>query len=113
MKESQRLSRVSGCSTVQFWLEQCVDIDDLTEMPEPNYRPTSFIKIPFCWAFYYLKKNYQYEDAIRDMIRRCGDTSMNAAIVGGLLGAIHGKPSIPQYLFNAVLEFDPATNFDS
>ena len=76
-------------------MENQIDLDDLSEMPDPNFRPISFIKIAFCWAFYYLKKNFSYELAIRDIISRGGDTSMNAAIVGGLIGALHGKNFIP------------------
>ena len=42
------------------------------------------------WAFYYLKNEFGFEDAIRDIISRGGETSINASIVGGLLGAALG-----------------------
>ena len=42
------------------------------------------------WAFYYLKNDYGYEAAIRDIIKRGGDVKANAAIVGGLIGASCG-----------------------
>jgi ADP-ribosylglycohydrolase len=95
LKEAQRQSKLTGCSTVLFWIENTIGLDDVSEMPDPNYRPISFIKIAFCWAFYYLKNNFSFEDAIRDIISRGGDTSINAAIVGGLIGALHGKSTIP------------------
>jgi ADP-ribosylglycohydrolase len=38
------------------------------------------------WSLYYLRKNKTYEEAIKDMISRGGDTRSNAAIVGGLIG---------------------------
>jgi hypothetical protein len=41
-----------------YWLQNDVDEDDENEMPKPNYRPISYIKIPLLWAFYYLKKEY-------------------------------------------------------
>jgi len=46
------------------------------------------------WAFYYLKNEYQYYDAIKDIIKRGGDTQANAAIVGGLIGAYYGVGAI-------------------
>ncbi len=60
-------------------------------MPKPNYRPISYIKIPILWAFYYLKNDYEYEAAIKDIVNRGGDTQANAAIVGGLIGASCGS----------------------
>jgi hypothetical protein len=60
-------------------------------MPKPHYRPISYIKIPILWAFYYLKKDYEYEAAIKDIVNRGGDTHANAAIVGGLIGASCGS----------------------
>jgi ADP-ribosyl-[dinitrogen reductase] hydrolase len=45
------------------------------------------LKIAFVWAFYYLKNEWTYDDAIKDMLVQGGDTDTNAAIVGGLLGA--------------------------
>ncbi len=59
-------------------------------MPVPHERPITYFKISFLWAFYYLKNGYSYENAIKDIILKGGDTAMNAAIVGGLLGAFHG-----------------------
>ncbi len=55
-------------------------------MPLPNIEPINFIKIPFLWSLYYLKNGLKYEEAIKDIVSRGGDTTNNAAIVGGLLG---------------------------
>ncbi len=59
-------------------------------MPKPHYRPISYIKTSILWALYYLKNEYEYEAAIEDMIKKGGDTSANAAIVGGLLASSSG-----------------------
>ena len=64
-------------------------------MPKPNYRPTTYFKVPFLWAFYYLKKEFTFEEAMKDIISKQGDTEANAAIVGGLLGAAYGIDRIP------------------
>jgi hypothetical protein len=102
MEESDRRAKISGCSTVKYWLENDVEMGD-EEMPKPHYRPISYIKVSILWAFYYLKHEYQFEDAIRDIIKRGGDTVSNASIVGGLMGAAHGTKHINQHLKELVL----------
>ena len=59
-------------------------------MPIPHYRPISYIKTAILWSFYYLRNNSTYEEAVKDIISRGGDTKNNAAIVGGLIGAAQG-----------------------
>jgi ADP-ribosyl-[dinitrogen reductase] hydrolase len=81
---------VSGFSTVKYWIENDIDVDDIKEMPIPHYRPITYIKTSILWAFYYLKYDYEFEAAIKDIIKRGGDTQANAAIVGGLIGASSG-----------------------
>ena len=78
-------------------MENCIDSDDLEEMLIPHFRPISFIKNSFILAFYYLKHCYSYEDAIKDILLKGGDTSINAAIVGGLIVALHVKNSLPKH----------------
>ena len=36
LKEAQRQSKQTGCSTVLFWIENTIDLDDVSEMPDPN-----------------------------------------------------------------------------
>jgi ADP-ribosyl-[dinitrogen reductase] hydrolase len=86
LDEANRRARISGISTVKYWFENDIEIDD-NEMPIPHYRPISYIKTAILWTFYYLKKGFTYEDAMEDILMRGGDTQGNAAIVGGLLGA--------------------------
>jgi ADP-ribosylglycohydrolase len=47
------------------------------------------------------------EEAIVDTIMRGGDTDTNAAICGALLGAVHGRESIPQRWIDCLLECRP------
>ena len=58
--------------------------------------PNNYFKIPFCWAFYYLKQEREFNDALRDIIKRGGDTMLNASIVGGLIGAARATDAINQ-----------------
>ena len=73
---------------IRDWFENIIgkneDIDDL---PSPSGDKPGHLKIAFIWAFYYLKNNWTYMDALRDILLRGGDTDTNAAIVCGLLGA--------------------------
>jgi ADP-ribosyl-[dinitrogen reductase] hydrolase len=56
--------------------------------------PIGVIDIAFSWAFYYLSKDISFNEAIRDILLRGGDTDTNAAIVGGLIGAAVGIDGI-------------------
>ena len=74
-------------------------------MPYPNERPISYIKTPLLWAFYYLKKAFTYEDAMRDILSKGGDVHANAAIVGGLLGAAYGSEGIGTSRIDKVINY--------
>jgi hypothetical protein len=39
-------------------------------MPKMHYRPISYLKTALLWAFYYLKKEYTFEQAMRDIINK-------------------------------------------
>lgn len=93
---------MSGNSSIKYWFENDIEIGE-EELPVPYERPVSYLKTPLCWAFYYLKHNYSFNEALKDMIKRGGDTSANAAIVGGLIGASCGVKKIDQNQVNAVL----------
>lgn len=56
-------------------------------MPVPHERPLSYIKNSLMWSLYYLKHEYTFEDAIKSILKKGGETMANAAIVGGLIGA--------------------------
>jgi hypothetical protein len=64
------------------------------------------VKHAFRAAFYHLRRRSTLEEAVRDVLRRGGDTDTNACIVGGLLGALHGYCLIPEHLKKRVLTFD-------
>ncbi|CAI5498198.1 unnamed protein product [Closterium sp. Naga37s-1] len=49
-----------------------------------------WVKWGFLLAFYHLLRRSSYEEAIEDTLMRGGDTDTNAAIVGGMVGALHG-----------------------
>ena len=67
---------------------------------------TGWVIIAFSLAFYYLKNNYTYENAIKDTLYIGGDTDTNAAIVGGLVGARWGIDGIPSEWKSKGIRFD-------
>lgn len=62
--------------------------------------------IAFSYAFFYLRENYTYEQAVKNILSKGGDTDTNAAIVGGLLGARWGFSNIPEEWRTHALRFD-------
>ena len=58
------------------------------------------------WAFYYLRRKTSYEDAMRDILIRGGDTDTNAAIIGGLIGAVEGFEHIREEWRDKVLSYE-------
>ena len=90
-EESENRARVTGLSTIKYWIDNDIEAsNDTSEMPIPHYRPISYIKVPILWSLYYLRNDFTYEAAIKDIISRGGDTRGNAAIIGGLIGAARG-----------------------
>lgn len=65
------------------------------------------VKIGFCHAIYFMKKNTDYLDAMKMMLAKAGDTDTNCCIVGGMLGALHGFGKLPEDIVKKVLAFDP------
>ncbi|KAJ3111783.1 hypothetical protein HK100_002555 [Physocladia obscura] len=64
------------------------------------------VKHAFMLAFYFLKLRTPFEDAIVQTLVLGGDTDTNAAIVGGMIGALHGIDAIPDFMSDSVLAFD-------
>ena len=59
-------------------------------MPILHHIPISYIKKPFLWSLFCLKRNLTYEGAIKEVIKRGGDIRSNAAIVGAMMGGLPG-----------------------
>lgn len=71
------------------------------------------VKHAFRAAFYHLRRRSTYHEALRDVLARGGDTDTNAAIVGGLLGALHGFQLIPDGIKGRMLLFDCMRQFNN
>jgi ADP-ribosyl-[dinitrogen reductase] hydrolase len=53
-----------------------------------------------------LKNEYFLQDALREILKKGGDTSSNAAVVGGLIGAARGMQEIDQKMIDTILRVD-------
>jgi ADP-ribosyl-[dinitrogen reductase] hydrolase len=77
---------------------QPLEAIDCLDMP-------GFVRHGFTLAFHHLRKRTPFPDAICQTLCRGGDTDTNAAIVGGLLGALHGAAAIPEPMAAPVLAY--------
>ena len=110
-------ARNGVCEDVCGWLADSSnlvsDANDHGRLAIPNdttwnpRRTIGFVRWGFTLAFYFLRRGEGYETAVLWTLLEGGDTDTNAAIVGGLMGALHGIDGIPEGMRRAVLEFDP------
>ena len=85
-QEAHSLSQKDGAD-IFSWFKDELDNDDPNDLTDPNVRPYGNIEIGIKWAFYYLKNDWKFTEALRDIVARGGDTAANAAIVGAMIGA--------------------------
>lgn len=97
----------SACPVVKQWLlEESKQPDDTFKVSGGDM---GWARHAFRLTFYHLRRSSTYEEAIYSVLLRGGDTDTNAAIVGGMIGALHGAASIPEYMKKAVLASRPAS----
>jgi ADP-ribosyl-[dinitrogen reductase] hydrolase len=94
---------------VANWFNMSVDDDFYLDNIDCTVN-IGHVKHAFMLAFSLLKANVTFEEGIRLALSKGGDVDTNAAIVGGILGALHGFEGIPEYMKNPVMEFDPSQN---
>lgn len=94
-------------STVKLWLLEDSALDDhqLDSLLDCTHME-GHVRYAFTLAFHFLRRRTAFEDAILYTLQKGGDTDTNAAIVGGLLGALHGTQAIPPFMKDAVLRYD-------
>lgn len=92
-------SRHHEAREVRSWLRDA----EQGNLPAFEFR-MGFVKIAFTHAFYHLKQNTPYLDALRTVLQGGGDTDTNACITGGLVGARWGFSTIPLPMFDKLIE---------
>lgn len=102
VSRGERFVNDSVDSVVRTWfLDESLHISTLV-----CTRKVGHVRWAFVLATHFLRRNESYERAIQQTLLKGGDTDTNAAIVGGLIGALHGVESIPSLMREAVLTFD-------
>jgi ADP-ribosyl-[dinitrogen reductase] hydrolase len=91
------------CSKVVGWyghsrLEDCVEQLDCRHN-------IGHVRHAFTLAMHFLRRRTPYAEAILRTLMKGGDTDTNAAIVGGMMGALHGPSGIPPAMLDPVLAF--------
>lgn len=90
-----------ACEEVRAWMEEAQGGEG------PAYAPMiGFVRIAFTHAMRLLKRQAEYEEALFEVLLGGGDTDTNAAIVGGLIGGLRGRESIPAKWRDAVTQCD-------
>lgn len=67
------------------------------------------VKHAFTLAFHFLQTESAFQEAILETLKLGGDTCSNGYVVGGMIGALHGFSTIPDYMTHPVFNFDPTT----
>ncbi len=80
-----------------------------SEAPADYVRQQGWVLIAFQNALWQLLHEPILEEAIVDTVMRGGDTDTNAAICGALLGAVHGRDSVPARWTERIRNCRPAT----
>lgn len=88
---------------VRLWTEQAAN-----SLPESFEQNAGWVKIAWSNALYQLLHAPNFEEALVATVGFGGDTDTNAAIVGALLGAVHGREAIPFSWVRTVLGCRPA-----
>jgi ADP-ribosyl-[dinitrogen reductase] hydrolase len=79
----------------------------VVEVPVCDGGSEGWVKIALHNAFYELLHAEGVEEGVVATVRRGGDSDTNAAVAGALLGAVHGRDSVPSQWRSMVLSCRP------
>lgn len=85
----------------EWFLKDSLNIDNMVCTSNIGH-----VRWAFTLAMHFLRNPTSYETAIKQTLLKGGDTDTNAAIVGCLMGALHGADKIPDYMKNPVRAFN-------
>ena len=85
---------------VASWLSEAAG---MTELPgSQGLDKIAWVKWPFQLAFMHLRLGTGFQAGLKAVLAAGGEPSTNAAVVGGMLGALHGVDAVPKQLIAAV-----------
>jgi ADP-ribosylglycohydrolase/fructose-1,6-bisphosphatase/inositol monophosphatase family enzyme len=113
----------SGAALYDFAVRTAADLDLHPDVqatlaaaadgpPEDFVQHMGWVRIALRAAFHHLRAGSTPEDAVVDTVARGGDTDTNAAIVGALVGAAHGRDAIPAQWIDRVITCRPIPGLD-
>lgn len=91
----------SGASLVMGWLRAA----ERAELPDCTPQ-MGHVRIAFVYAFHHLIRQTPYVQALAHTLAGGGDTDTNACIVGGLVGALHGRKGLPGTMIQKLMACD-------
>lgn len=74
-------------------------------LPKASGQHIGDLRIAFAWSLYFLLNFQGYDKCMREVLILGGDTDTNAAIVGGMVGALCGVGSIDRKMVEKLLAF--------
>ena len=92
----------NACQDVKDWLADARE--DCSQM-DCSWRNIGWVKWGFTLAFYHLRLETAYTQAMRHTLSLKGDCDTNACIVGGLLGAYWGVSRLPKEMVKKLLTY--------
>jgi ADP-ribosylglycohydrolase len=98
-----QLAEDEACRKVRGWMKDALSEESALESGHPN---VGHVRWGFTSAFRHLALNSDYSTGMAETLVAGGDTDTNACIVGGMLGALHGRSGLPADMERTVLAFD-------
>ena len=89
-------------ATVQTWIKESKTTQSFDCTIHPGH-----VKHAFQLMLHVLRNKMSFDMGIEWVLMQGGDTDTNAAIVGSVLGALHGMDAIPHYMRDPVLSYQP------
>ena len=106
INKAQQYCAKSANAEVRNWLYCALTA---TKMQSACDQTIGYVKWAFTYAFFHLKHRTPYLKAMFEVLLLKGDTDTNLAIVGGLIGALHGFDGngVPRWAVDKLLKGQP------
>ena len=112
LNEAAELHKIVTSKLSKAEDDQGSEISAISSLLDIRSQKVGWLKWGFLFSYYFLMR-YEalgdeliYKTAIRLSIQQGGDTDTNAAIVGGMIGALTGANKLPEYMVNKVLRYN-------
>lgn len=90
---------------IQTWFNDAIALRSVSDYENKCVYNVGHVKHAFTLAVACLNLKTPFQHGIHEVLKLGGDTDTNAAIVGAMLGALHGYSAIPSSMTKPVLAF--------